>query len=113
MYSRTPNYRYPGGMRLPDNYGGNTFREQAKEIGEARCEEDTQKKEESDEQLDNVQPTAILPKAGFKLRLGSLFGGNKGIGSEELLILALVLLLADTEGNDDLILFLILLFFIK
>jgi hypothetical protein len=48
--------------------------------------------------------------------VGSLFGRDRGIGTEELLILALILLLSDTgesEGFDDLILFLILLFFIK
>ena len=113
MYSRPPNYRYPSGMRLPDNYSGSTFREQAKETNEPKREEDIPAKESTQEQEEKVQAASILPKAGFKLRLGSLFGNNRGIGSEELLILALVLLLADTDGNDDLILFLILLFFIK
>jgi len=115
MYSRPQNYRYPNGVRLPENYGGSTFRDRTDEKDEPHQEENIEDKPINDPEPtnDGAQTAALLPKAGFKLRLGSLFGNNKGIGTEELLILALVLLLADTDGNDDLILFLILLFFIK
>ena len=115
MYVRPQNYRYPTGVRLPENYSGNTFRQPPEAVSEeaeaAAVEPETvEKKEEADE---SIETAALLPrKEGFGLRLSSLFGG-KGIGSEELLILALILLLADSEGNDDLILFLVLLFFIK
>lgn len=120
MYVRPQGYKYQSEVRLPENYSGNTFREpiEAEEMTEDESVE-TASVEESVQDVDSVekdtaQAAALLPKSNFKLRLGSLFGGNKGgIGTEELLILALVLLLADSEGNDDLILFLVLLFFIK
>ena len=117
MYVRPQNYRYPEGMRLPENYSGNTFREPLEQ--EEAQEEPLEKEETLDEQAlptqgnDTKDSPALLPTSGFKLRINSLFGGNGKIGTEELLILALILLLADTENNDDLILFLVLLFFIK
>ena len=56
-------------------------------------------------------PDEIVQKAS---RYRTYFGKDGGIGTEELLILALILLLADgSDGFDDLILFLVLLFFIK
>ena len=107
MYVRPPSYKYPSGMRLPENYSGNTFRDQPQEESQEE-EAATATKVE-----DSAQTAALLTqKSGFGLRLGSLFG-NKGIGSEELLILALILLLADSDGSEDLVLFLVLLFFIK
>jgi hypothetical protein len=63
---------------------------------------------------EKAEEASLLSKRGSGLRLGSLFGKDGGIGTEELLILALILLLADgSDGFDDLILFLVLLFFIK
>ena len=46
----------------------------------------------------------------FNFNPARLFGG--GIGTEELLIIGLILLFAQSEGNEDMILLLILLFFI-
>jgi hypothetical protein len=109
MYVRPQSYKYPSGMRLPENYSGNTFREQPPE--EVQEEETAEAVKEEAEEA--TQTAALLTqKDGFGLRLSSLFGG-KGIGSEELLILALILLLADSDGCEDLVLFLVLLFFIK
>ncbi len=123
MYVRPQSYRYPSGVRLPENYSGNTFRELPVEE-EAPSEEaaapepqDTAEQvvDSSPEQKsDNTQSAALLSNHGFRLRLGSLFGNsNGGIGTEELLIIALILLLSDSNSNDDLILFLVLLLFIK
>ena len=111
MYVRPPSYRYQAPMRVPENYSGNTFREEP-DVAEPETEVETVEitSEES------AAKPALLSQKGFSLRLGSLFGRDRGIGTEELLILALILLLSDTgdgEGFDDLILFLILLFFIK
>lgn len=112
MYVRPPSYKYPSGMRLPENYSGNTFRESVDEEPAVEAEAEPVTKEQ-DTPEESVETAALLSqKEGFGLRLGSLFG-SKGIGGEELLILALILLLADSEGCDDLILFLVLLFFIK
>lgn len=122
MYVRPQNYRYPPGVRLPENYGGSTFREPPPEdISEEEVaepldgEEPAEQNEEkpTEKSADEAHTASLLSPSGFKLRLGSLFGGNKGIGTEELLIIALILLLSDSDGNDDLILFLLLLFFIK
>ena len=113
MYVRPQNYKYPSGMRLPENYSGNTFREQSQEENQEEEVIEEVKEEIKEASPDTTQTAALLTqKEGFGLRLGSLFG-NKGIGSEELLILALILLLADSDGCDDLVLFLVLLFFIK
>ncbi len=108
MYVRPQNYRYPSGVRLPQNYSGSTFG-----AGEQRDADVSEEKLQDEEKNDGTPKEALLSKGGFGLRLGSLFGDNKKIGTEELLIIALILLLADSDNNDDLILFLVLLFFIK
>ncbi len=112
MYVRPQNYRYPTGVRLPENYSGNTFRETSEEQSSAKPEAAPELSQAEEKKEDESARASLLSEGGFKLRLGSLFDGKK-IGSEELLIIALILLLADSENNDDLILFLILLFFIK
>ena len=117
MYVRPQNHRYPGGIRLPENYSGNTFREPIKAEAEEPCdipesnlaadsEEDTEKAPAEAAALLTSEPTAPAHK---KL---SLFGKG-GSSNEELLILALILLLSDSDKNDDIILFLMLLLFIK
>lgn len=126
MYVRPPNYRYPNSVRVPDNYAGNAFRppsepelpapdEPKEELTSADevVEPMLEAKSESAEK-DNVQASLLEPR-GFRLRLNSLFGKGGSIGTEELLILALILLIADGDGDsfDDLILFLALLLFIK
>ena len=120
MYARPQNYRYTGDVRLPQNYGGNTFRqnEESKEEQEQKEQDFTEAvaeeikdevREEKSKETHEVG--SLLPKPNFKL--GSLFGNNKkGIGTEEILIIALILLLADGDENNDLILFLVLLLFI-
>lgn len=110
MYVRPQNYKYPSGMRLPENYAGNAFRDTNESI-EIKAEESPEPQSAPAEE--SKETAALLPhKEGFGLRLGSIFG-DRGFGNEELLILGLILLLADGEGCDDLILFLALLFFIK
>jgi hypothetical protein len=118
MYARPSGYRYPNQpLRVPDNYGGNAFRE-SKESDEAEKQEIEASAEvisrEEAPKGEQTEEASLLSKRGFGLRLGSLFGKGGSIGTEELLILALILLLADgSDGFDDLILFLVLLFFIK
>ena len=96
---------------MPENYSGNTFREPPLLEPDDEEEQLEQPTESTEETAPVSLPTDSAPAQ--KLHLGSLFGGKGGIGTEELLILALVLLLFDGESNDDLVLFLILLLFIK
>lgn len=119
MYVRPPSYRYQAPMRVPENYSGNIFREAPKSEVREKAEdapivaEEVVSKEES---TSGEATPALLGWRSFRLRLPSIFGREGGIGGEELLILALILLLSDAgdgEGFDDLIFFLILLFFIK
>ena len=126
MYVRPPNYRYPNSVRVPDNYAGNAFRPQS-EPAPTPPDEPKEELAAADEVVepmleaksepakkDEVEASLLEPR-GFRLRLGSLFGKGGSIGTEELLILALILLLADSESDsfDDIILFLALLFFIR
>lgn len=127
MYVRPPQgYRYPNSVRVPENYGGSTFREagtQQREQAEGSAltapEPDRVSEQKSEAESAGVsekqeKEREALLRPPFRLRLPSLFGKDRGTGSEELLILALILLLADSdEGFDDLVLFLVLLFFIK
>ena len=121
MYVRPQNYRYSNPVRVPDNYAGNAFRHSPEPETSAA---ETNAQEVVEPILEpNAEPTpekeavSVSSKEdrGFRLRLGSLFGKNGNIGTEELLILALILLLADGESDsfDDVILFLVLLFFIR
>lgn len=143
MYTRPPQGRFPRGMRIPQNYSGNTFRPTAEDQEEAlpdipapyyptdlpsysppapdpdETEEVFQKSESHDEPEDkeDALPVSRKGEEGFHFSLRNLFPGlgkeGSGFGSEELLLLALVLLLSGSEGNDDLILLLILLLLVK
>jgi hypothetical protein len=106
-------------MRVPENYSGNTFREptEAKQEDPSDAVDLPTSEEKSDDKAEQNDSCAALIEPRLpRFRIGSLFGKDRGIGTEELLILALILLLSDTDdsdGFDDLILFLVLLFFIK
>jgi hypothetical protein len=124
MYSRYPNYRFSGGMRLPENYSGNAFKPSEEE------------NEEKTSEADHIPPSAFVSadsalgkeadvkestevfKAndkkfklpGFNLNVGRIFSG--GFGIEELLIIGIILLLSKNDTDDDIILLLALLLFI-
>ena len=121
MYYRSQGYRYPKDMHIPINYGGNAF----SDTEQADTAEDTSIKsnaddtsieaiaEISDAKESNTNEEKAAPTSSLlsSLGSGSLFGGR--IGSEELLILALVFLLSDTDADSDIIWLLLLLLFIK
>ena len=116
-------------MRIPINYSGSAFSEQdsdtneilENEAGRGEASVSPQSvKDTSDEITDTSvtnsspspdespsTPTSILRS----LSSGSFLGGR--IASEELLILALVFLLSDTDADNDIIWLLLLLLFIK
>ena len=123
MYYRSQGYRYPKNMRIPINYGGNAF----SEAENNEPQENTLEVSNSDEaETEAIPEESGIPTASDNLieesksAPASLFG-NLGsssflggrIGSEELLILALVFLLSDTDSDSDIIWLLLLLLFIK
>lgn len=117
MYSRYPNYRFSGGVRIPDNYSGNAFgasedtpQELEEERGreEERAEVSAPLEAKSSEVFKAEKERTGFPSFGFKF--GRLFSG--GFGFEELLIIGLILLIAQGGADDDIILLLVLLLFI-
>ena len=121
MYVKTPNYRYSSRVKLPENYSGNAFNLSQQEPSEAEL----LKTEISDDTSDlpipeaDYKDTAKVMKndeqkiklPAFRFDLGKLFSG--GFGFEELLIIALILLISDSKDQDDIVLFLAILLFIK
>ena len=128
MYYRSQGYRYPRDMRVPINYSGNAFLESksnnedkepielaASSAPQNDAEQETEHHESSPDLLTeaaNNEAEASAPTSIFKgFGSNSLYGGR--IGSEELLILALVFLLSDADTDSDIIWLLLLLLFIK
>ena len=129
MYYRSQGYRYPKDVRIPINYSGNAFSEsndanineepdqsiiELQPESESKYEpriqhESTESSKDTEEASESSDST---PAASLFNNLGknSLFSK---IGSEELLILALVFLLSDTDSDNDIIWLLLLLLFIK
>jgi hypothetical protein len=119
MYYRPQGYRYPREMNLPSNYGGNAFQkieiypeekiEEEIEPDEldAKAEYDQTENEESEKDEKKEKSASLLSG----LKQGSFLGGR--IGSEELLIIAIIFLLSDADGSDDIDWILLLLLFIK
>lgn len=133
MYYRSQGYRYPKDMRIPINYSGNAFSESKADNKSETLEEPSnediglQAYDEygagSDMQDEAIETEKDAPNTSVNnsnsVTASSIFGGsNKGsllskIGSEELLIIALVFLLSDTDSDNDIIWLLLLLLFIK
>lgn len=132
MYTRVPSGQLPRGMRVPENYAGNAFRhlpaEEATPIDEPKETRETispateaaetlpVRNEEKKESADEPHVPVGGKPFPFSLRL-PFFGSGQGkgltIGTEELLLLGLILLISQEDGNSDLILLLILLLFIS
>ena len=123
MYYRSQGYRYPRDMRIPINYSGNAFSEsnQDKENeSDASSEDiiapqDSPTVEQSQDESASIRLEEMpLPSEEPKATPASLLGGAFGkIGTEELLLLALVFLLSDNDSESDIIWLLLLLLFIK
>lgn len=124
MYSRYPNYRFSGGVKIPDNYSGNAFKpsdaEEDMDVAESVGinESDTESEEglavaERAEKAGDVAASCTprrSPFGGLKFNVGRMFSG--GIGFEELLIIGLILLISQSDTDDDVILLLALLLFV-
>ena len=135
MYNSRPrrmNYNgYQRDFVLPENYAGNAFRENVLEEMDEEIETVIEDEAENIEMLEDMPQTpkeyetveAVhscegesneckrLPRPRpFGFNVGKLFSG--GIGVEELLIIGLILLIAQSENNEDIIVLLALLLFI-
>ena len=142
MYIHSPNSKGGRSINIPYNYGGNAFRSESApetKIHKAAHQQhsaptkhprDTFDAEESediisepfekeylDDEAADTQSVSALPCAEHgadkRNELGSLGKLLGGIGSEELLLLAILLMISQGEKNDDLSLMLLLLLFIK
>lgn len=113
MYSRREfGERYP---RVPRNYSGNAFRESAPPAATVDLPSEPTKPDEVIEEsavLSEESKQEELSVPSGKLELGRLFG-QSGIGSEEIFLLGLILLLSQSEKQDDLLLWLVLLLLIR
>lgn len=125
MYSRYPNYRFSGGVKVPENYSGNAFSAsedkedriieadadaESTPAAETAAESASEKKEDASVETFNPAKKGFrFP--GFKFDIGRIFSG--GFGFEEILIIGLILLISQNgSGEDDIILLLALLLFI-
>lgn len=114
MYTRYPNTRFPSHVRVPAHYSGNAFPPPDSDAPQdppimAQEPEKTEAHQETD--TPSATPTGLLHLPKLHLDIKSLFSG--GIGTEELLLLGMILLLLGNEGSEDIILLLVLLFFIR
>lgn len=116
MYYRSQGYPYQRNMSLPPNYGGNAFSEgspsdENSEIADSAQSEDFKPSEQPTKAEEIQMSGSKEAVSAGSLRLGSLLNGK--IGAEELLLLAVIFLLSDSQGSDDVLWLLILLLFIK
>ena len=120
MYYRSQGYPYKKEINLPPNYGGNAFFEDIDTESE-KTEVLTQPLREEKDPSQEIPKNAYEEKAiethsesateAGLFKHGSFLGGK--IGAEELLLLAVIFLISDSEGSDDILWLLILLLFIK
>ncbi|MBR2354033.1 MAG: hypothetical protein IKA76_05995 [Clostridia bacterium] len=108
MYARQPlDRRSPPPLRIPKNYSGNAFppKEEPPPPEEIRSESPPEPPKTEERIQKEDLPVSKPTLAGF-------FGkGDRsfGIGSEELLILGLILLISKGDSHDDLLPLLLLL----
>ena len=129
MYNSRPR-SFRGGFAVPENYSGNAFGDEEKSQNELVKEnENTPEIEENaktenernnregcvytkEDEGETVEVSAVpLGAFRFSLNASRLFRG--GIGFEEILIIALILLISQSEDNEDVIVLLALLLFIS
>ena len=141
MYTKYPNYRFGSRVKLPENYSGSAFMmggvhksdstddEQDTEVSDQKrlavcegCDGNERKNEREEMSSVNEQKREIesaLVKKQAKKPLLPSFGldalglFSHGFGFEELLLVALIILISQGEGDDELILLLALLLFVR
>ena len=139
MYNSRPRSigyeRYSNSFAVPENYSGSAFRgdiatdlkpelketedsfaeNEAESVEQSFDDEPVQEPESVDTMAKQESPLHISKKPfasrlGFGFNVGKLFGGSFGI--EELLLIGLILLISQSENNEDIIALLVLLLFI-
>ena len=135
MYSRYPNYRFAGGVRLPENYSGNAFVQAGKDneetaekvsaeqteasldasetreesvpsVADRKIRENREEADDSERMAEVMKPLQKrVRRPAFKFDIGRIFSG--GFGFEELLIIALILVISQGESEDDIIVLLL------
>lgn len=127
MYTRPTSGRFPRGMRIPDNYGGSAFStvvaeetkpddDKVSPVSETPADSPQDVTPTKDETNAEIQESSPAAPVGFRLGFGKLFSHSPlrgGIGTEELLLLGLILLISQEPGNNDLIMLLIFLLLIQ
>lgn len=106
MYARQPPDRRPP-FRIPGNYSGNAFSKKEEPPPREETPEEVGAPSASEE-----SPPPSEPAAQPTSSLSRLFGHSEqsmGIGTEELLLLGLILLTSRGENRDDLLPILLLL----
>ena len=97
MYVKPP-HRQMHGMYVPNNYNGTAFTEapsvQANEMSEMP---EPQSEQHSAPLPESVPAGKTNPKSG----LSSLFSGFGGLRSDDLLLLALILLMSRSDGENQ------------
>ena len=126
MYTRYPNYRFGGKVKLPENYSGNAFSSDVseKDTVEPLTEDTEIVSAEGAEEVQSSAPppkedaeVSLIKQTGKRIKLPS-FGFNLdrffsgGFGFEELLLIALILLISQGDSDDEMILLLVLLLFV-
>ncbi|MBE6556937.1 MAG: hypothetical protein E7664_04240 [Ruminococcaceae bacterium] len=111
MYHREN--RYPSDWRIPQNYSGSTFRNTQDEVREAT--EDLTRNEPpalpaSAEEKDEGRAQPAVLSRSSRMDFKRILRGE--LTAEDMLLLALILLIATGEHADDTVLFLILLLFL-
>ena len=121
MYYRSQGYPYSKNVNLPPNYGGNAFCDNnatKSDAVETIDNETNIAKEETKVESDtSEEEMPFTPPPAPKATHASMFSNNsflgRKLGSEELLLLAVIFLISGSEGNDDVLWLLIILLFIK
>ena len=120
MYTRVPSGRMPRGMRVPENYSGNAFRpHEMPPPPTPPPQEPPQKDLQPSEAppLPEAPPAEAPPAEAPPPEKPTLLGlrlpfSGFHLGVEELLLIGLILMIAQEGENDEIIWLLLLLLFI-
>ncbi len=97
MYVKPPRKQFQGGMYVPENYHGTAFTEPESEQEPVQEQITEPQQAEQDISAPQAVPTAKKEEGGI---LSSLFSGFGGLRSDDLLLLALIVLLS-RSGNEN------------
>ncbi len=97
MYVKPPRKQFQGGMYVPDNYHGTAFTESENE----QPTQEQEAKAQEAEQPSTLSDALPASKKEEGKSLSSLFSGFGGLRSDDILLLALIVLLWRSVGEDE------------